>query len=460
MPGRFNSKSTTNTEILQRFSIAIYLLPRQHGGPLAIRPVRDCKKSKKIGACSRKINMKTQKKVPQALAVVSIVLLWGMLGCGGGSTVTPAATPTPTASPTPTPAPTPTVESWKQLRTNVPPAARDSPSGIFDAANNRLTVFGGRNASDTANLNDAWVLANANGNTGTGVWTLLTAGGAAGSPPVRWGAASAYDSANNRLMIFGGCAAGCLPALNDVWVLTNANGLGGVPAWVQLAPTGTPPTARTKSTSVYDAASNRLIVFAGQDGSGNGCSTFSDTWVLSNANGLGGTPAWTQLSPTGGPPLGQYGAAAVYDSANNRMVISGGSATVGGVCSFSTATWVLTNANGLGGTPAWTNTVSEGTANAPPPRTFFSAVYDSAVNQMIIFGGNNGQRVTFGDSWALSNANGVGGVSTWTQLTTSGGPPTRTGHVAGFDPVAHVMMVFGGDEGTVLSDTWVLTNVK
>ena len=43
-------------------------------------------------------------------------------------------------------------------------------------------------------------------------------------------------------------------------------------------------------------AGNWMMIFGG-------CGGCTDPWVLANANGLGGTPTWTQLSPSDGPPL-------------------------------------------------------------------------------------------------------------------------------------------------------------
>src|SRR5690349_17633852 len=83
----------------------------------------------------------------------------------------------------------------------------------------------------------------------------------------------------------------------------------------------------------------------------NGFSTYSDVWVLSNANGLGGPPVWTQLQPIGGPPSGITEGAAIYDPVNNRMTAFGGADS--SFFNFTNAVWVLTNANGQGGTPEW-----------------------------------------------------------------------------------------------------------
>src|SRR5208283_2373974 len=133
-------------------------------------------------------------------------------------------------------------QSWTRLfPSGTPPAARDAAPGVYDPASNRMIVFGGRNAKGE-NLNDLWVLKNANGLGGTPQWINLIPNGATGSPPARSGHSTAYDAAENRLFIFGGCSGNCAPVLNDVWVLSNANGLGGTPAWTALQFAGpTPP---------------------------------------------------------------------------------------------------------------------------------------------------------------------------------------------------------------------------
>jgi hypothetical protein len=80
---------------------------------------------------------------------------------------------------------------------------------------------------------------------------------------------------------------------------------------------------RAGDSAVYDSQNNRLIVYGGVSGS----FVFSDTWILSNANGTSGTPTWTQLAPqTPGPP--RYYHSAVYDPVSNQMTIFGGAITV------------------------------------------------------------------------------------------------------------------------------------
>ena len=98
------------------------------------------------------------------------------------------------------------------------------------------------------------------------------------------------------MVVFGGASVG--PLFNDVWVLTNANGNGGDPEWVQLTPSGGPPVARSDTTAVYDAANNRMTIFGGNSAQG----VLGDVWVLTNANGTEPTtPSWIQLFPSGTP---------------------------------------------------------------------------------------------------------------------------------------------------------------
>jgi hypothetical protein len=112
-------------------------------------------------------------------------------------------------------------------------------------------------------------------------------------------------------------------AYNDVWVLTNANGLGGAPLWVQVSPNGapgSPPYVDATAGGVYNPSNNHLTIVGGSVPS----TAITAVWVLQNANGLGGGPNWTQLSPTGGPPEGRDGGAIIYDVGSDRLTIFGG----------------------------------------------------------------------------------------------------------------------------------------
>jgi hypothetical protein len=346
------------------------------------------------------------------------------------------------------------------------PLFRAGSSTVYDPSSNRMILFAGASddsSLDSPRLNDVWIQTNANGLGGTGAWSKLTPVG--GPPQVRYNHSAVYDVANNRMTIYGGCGStvgsqGCLPIADNVWVLSNANGIG-TPTWTQLFPTGGSPPARQAHQAAYDPSTNSMIVWAGQDGGGSACATFGDVWVLSHANGLGGTPNWTQLSTSGGPPPGQYFSSAVYDSANNVLTVFGGIGLLGTQCGQTTnAVWALSHANGTGGTPVWTNLVAQGAHGSPSNREASVAIYEPDTNTLTIFGGST-SRAALNDTWVLSNANGIGGPSAWTKLSIRGQVPVQATrwNNGSFDSVNDRMMMFGGSfsEGPLWS-TWVLTD--
>ena len=141
-------------------------------------------------------------------------------------------------------------------------------------------------------------------------------------------------------------------------MLTNANGLGGTPTWLQLAPTGTAPTINIFATAVYNKTANKLIVYGGC--SGNCGSALPDVYVLTHANGLGGTPEWSKSAPH--TDIARENHRAVFDSNTNSMITFGG-----GLAAFGTDqndTNVLAPATG-GSSGWWTN---PGTSSRTPTR--------------------------------------------------------------------------------------------
>jgi len=342
---------------------------------------------------------------------------------------------------------------WRELHPTDPrPSVRWQHSAVYDFANNRMVVFGGKTTIEES-FNDVWVLKNTNGLGGTPSWVELTPDGML--PSERHSHSAVYDAANNRMTIFGGHP-GLSPFVNDVWVLKNANGLGGTPSWVRLTPMGKSPELREWHSAVYDAANNRMIVFGGM-----GAHSFNDVWVLKNANGLGGTPAWVELTPTGTAPVAREGHSAVYDAANNRMVVFGGFTAY--YKSFFDEVWILTSANGLAGTPGWVRLMPTGSV-PDLLRGDHSAVYDAANNRMVVFGGwvTSPERY-FNDSWVLTNANGLGGAASWTKLNPSGvAPLKRELHRAVYDAGGNRMVVFGGSVSASVFriDVWVLMSAN
>jgi hypothetical protein len=350
--------------------------------------------------------------------------------------------------------------SWRLIAANDPVKdERQLAAAAYDAPTNSLIVFAGTNS--TALTNDIRSLSSANG-IGNGSWSIVIPNGAFGSPTARIAPTAVYDTANSRMIVFGGCTGDfCTAVQNDVWVLTDANGQSGAPTWIQLTPAGLPPAPRYLHSAAYDPVNNRMIIYGGE----NLLKMFSDTWVLSNANGLGGTPTWTQLSPSGGPPQGRSLPTIVYDPTSNSLIEFAGVSTSTVAANATNSVWTLSHANGLGGAPVWTNTIADGAAGSPPKRYGHLAYYDSANNCMMIFGGGANTSTGFpelDDVWVLTNANGVGSKPQWNKLNIGGTLPIRREWlVGGYDAANNRMMIYGGasEEGIFVS-TWVLTHAN
>jgi hypothetical protein len=327
-----------------------------------------------------------------------------------------------------------------------------SPSGRFghvatyDSNSDRMTVFGGATGFPGTCVKDVWILDGANGQSGASTWISIAP---SGTPPAgRLHHTGVYDPNTNSMIVFGGnnCSKGYF---NDVWVLSDANGGTGSPSWQKLVPSGTPPAARESASAIYDSANNVMTVYGGDAGSTN----FGDVWILSHANGTGGTPTWTQLSPNGAAPNSRSGHTAVYDSTNNRMIVFGGFH----LSSALSDTVVLSFANGIGGVPAWSGVTTKGTA---PAVGFHTAVYDSSLNDMYVFAGSSSEAKLAGDDHAftLSSANGIG-TSAWTR----GGPPARYSQSMFYDSVSDSVFVLDGQHAltnTNFDDYWQNTGVS
>jgi hypothetical protein len=311
--------------------------------------------------------------------------------------------------------------TWLELSPSLfPPVARYGQSAIMDSAHDIMTIFGG---SDwTLGLNDTWILAGADGKRGTPAWYQLAT---VGAPPVGSYSNGMYDPTSDRMIIYGGATGTDVWVLTNanaqsavkptwtqlktaatvenvpsvltgyeqctydpvrnvmmaydstagVWVLTHANGLGGMPTWTLLKTSGTEPSGRSAFTTVYDPTSNRMIVFGGQGGRVD----FNDMWALTNANGQSGTPAWIQLKTgTATKPAPRSGHTAVYDPANDAMTIFSG-------IGQPADTWTATHAIGATQAPVW-KLVDNG-ASGPLPRLNESTVLNTNSSSMIIFGG-------------------------------------------------------------------------
>lgn len=281
---------------------------------------------------------------------------------------------------------------------------------IFDAANDRMVAFGGRDS--TVRRNDVWVFERAGGRD---AWRKLSLSGPQPSP--RQYAHAIYDAANQRMILHGGLADSGIAG--DLWALDLTPGLEG---WTQLAPAGTAPAARRNAGFEYDAARNRALLFGGL-----GAAQYNDVFELDLTPGF---EAWSQLTPGGLAPSARFGHAAALDAAGDRMIVVGGRA--------GTTDLIDIHQLSLSGSGTWSE-LSPGGA-LPPVRYFMTHGWDSANRALILQSGYRGSSVER-DAWHLDLA----GAPLWTQLEPDSS--AGTGRVVGgaaFDAARDEMLFYGG----------------
>jgi len=360
-------------------------------------------------------------------------------------------------------APAAIAQSWVQLQPlDAPPSGRFNNTAVYDFITDRLIIFGGfTQPTCCTTTNDVWYLTGADG-IGPKVWVNLVPAGSPGAPPPTAAASAVYDYWTNQMIVFGGQNANLGISSGDLWILKNANGWGGWPSWSKITVSGAAPSPRQNHQAVYDPISNRMIVVGGLESNGSKLVLLNDVWVLTNANGNGPHPRqWIQLAPQGAAPTPRHAFAAAYDELHNRLSIFGGCVDAVFTCDNSLAStdlWVLSNANGTGAAaPAWQ---SFHFLLSPPAHAQYAVGgYDPLSNQLFVMGGRIGSLGTFGmfsdQTWVLSHANGLGGTPDWTMLTPAKSPAPRGQSVPPnlFNPITGRLIVFGGP---ALNDTWTL----
>jgi hypothetical protein len=244
--------------------------------------------------------------------------------------------------------------TWTDLTpgTGPAPALRRTPVSIFDPSGPRMVTWSGQGTSGF--FNDAWefdLISN--------TWSQYSPTG--GPPNIRYGAAGVFDPVSGDLVTFAGFTN--MGRFDDTWRLNPAG-----TTWSDVTP-GTAPLERCLHSASYDAGQHRMIMYGGQN---NGAR--NDIWAFDLT-----LNTWTELTPAVSPD-GRWFTAHTYDAANHRVMIFGGN--TGTVISsevwafdLATNTWFMMNPSGTG----------------PTHRAGATAVYDGANDRMVVFGGKGAE---------------------------------------------------------------------
>ena len=201
---------------------------------------------------------------------------------------------------------------------------------------------------------------------------------------------------------------------------SNAAVAGPRAFWVELSPANSPP-ARSYLAMTYDAASRKVIVFGGFDGT----TYLNDTWTFDGIS-------WTQVAVSPSPPV-RANAQMAYDSVTHKVVLFGG----------------YNGTNYLGDTWLWDGTRSRWT----PVRTVHRP---RAVTGPMLFPDPNGRVDLFGgfDGHFYQLTMWQWNGSDWTQLFPAMVPYARSSAAVATNYFTHQVVLFGGLADVNPINTW------
>ncbi|MHC4597789.1 MAG: Kelch repeat-containing protein [Planctomycetota bacterium] len=199
---------------------------------------------------------------------------------------------------------------WTLLSpTGTAPASRTYAAGFYHEPVDALYVTAGAtDASGATSYQDLWYLDFTNGPDGE--WIQATP---PSMPNSRSGHSFVPDPGRARFILFGGFNGATVN--NELWEYDPA-----ADQWNALAPTGGPPSGRRFHAAAVDTANRRMIVFGGEDGFG---AAVADTlWALDLDVS---PPNWVALTPAGGTgPGARWASGAAVDGHKRLLYLAGG----------------------------------------------------------------------------------------------------------------------------------------
>ena len=369
---------------------------------------------------------------------------------------------------------------WREVvsDTSIPPV-RSAGAMAWDSIRGRAVLFGGDLGHDPGA--DTWEW------DGTR-WEEKTP--VDGNPEQRDQHAMAFDAARGVVVLFGGRSDSWDP-LADTWEWDGTK-------WEEVTPAFSPP-GRMHHTLTYDAARGVAVLFGGDDDLGP---YLADTWTWDGRE-------WLNVTPDGDSPIGRHEHAAVYDVANERVVLFGGLDwswdALGDTWQWNGSEWLDISPSPLGDpvgmynhsmaydiardrvvmwsghydftdgesiwewvNNGWLNVIPSGIH--PSDRYDHNMIYDNRAERVVLFGGMDTADYydpdEVNDTWEWDGVMWVErmaasvfkewyGDSWKTRTSTLGQPVARIWHGMVYDEYRGASYLYGGYEnGTNLSDLW------
>ena len=352
-------------------------------------------------------------------AMVPVVLAVSAVSVGTASGA--LAGPLPTVTPSIAASASSTSPAWTKLTPATSPSAREGSLSAFDPATGQLVLYGGGTNFFPAKPSvddDTWTFDGA-------AWSRHVTAVSPGQQDDESLNVSnlAYDPASKQLVLLG--------KTGGTWTWNGSQ-------WTAQHPAQTP--SLSGACMATDTAARELVLYGLHVVVANDGKTLTwQTWTWRDGN-------WVQL-PT--PNVSPQGADAqtctmTYDAAHQDLVLV-------------TATWYAGEFSGASPGATWTFdgttwTQREALTNTTGGVDFTTMTYDPAYGQVMTYGGydvSNGNAVLT-NPWSWNG-------STWQQVTLAPAPTARALAASSYDSATNQLVLFGGVGSTAeLGDTWVL----
>ncbi len=214
------------------------------------------------------------------------------------------------------------------------------------------------------------------------------------TPLERCGQSSVYDAESDRIILFGGfeCKSLISPFYNDVWAYDYNSD-----TWEEMDPVVV-PRERAYASMVYNPVSDRVMMWGGRQLNNAQSSFYDNSWWEYDYN----NDTWTEIVNTDGPSLPYSYAEMVYHPGNNEVLMFGGGPMDQAYNGYNRdESWIYSCSD-----PSWTRIA---TVNTPPKTSNHSMVYLPGTNDVVMFGGETGNLMYSDDllkgTWYYDYAN-------------------------------------------------------